>query len=77
MISRDDIKIIQGQHNTHNQKLSTLEAFSLGMIYLTVGDTIDLTAIAKDINSEYSKISKSIGSQSIDESRAGMLCRVG
>ena len=46
MISQDDIKIIKAQHNTHNQKLSTLEAFSLGMVYLSVGDTIDLTAIA-------------------------------
>jgi len=47
------------------------------MIYLTVGDTIDLRAIAKDINSGTSKIPKAIGKQSIDESKAEMLSRVG
>jgi len=77
MITANDIKTIQAQHNTHSQKLSTLEAFSLGMIYLSVGDTIDLRAIAKDINSGTSKIPNSIGLRGIDEAKAEMLSRVG
>ena len=78
MISQDEIKIIQAQHNTHKQKLSTLEAFSLGMIYLSVGDTIDLKAIAEEINSDNSKIPNRIGSRrSINESSAEILSRVG
>jgi hypothetical protein len=47
------------------------------MIYLTVGDSIDLTEIAKEINSDNSKIPNSIPSQIIDESSAEMLCRLG
>jgi hypothetical protein len=50
MISEDEIKDIQKEYNTHNQKLSTLEACTCGMMYLCVGDTIDLREIAKEIN---------------------------
>ena len=77
MINQDEIKKIQAEHNTHRQKLSILEAYSLGMIYLSSGDSIDLTAIAKEINSEYSKIPNRIALQSIDESKAEILSRVG
>jgi hypothetical protein len=42
------------------------------MFYLSAGDTIDLREIAKEINLENSKTK-----QSIDESKAEMLSRVG
>jgi hypothetical protein len=47
------------------------------MIYLSAGDTIDLREIAKEINLENSKTPSSEATQSIDESKAEMLSRVG
>jgi hypothetical protein len=47
------------------------------MIYLSVGDSIDLRDIAKEINSDNSKTRNSAGEQSIDESKAELLTLVG
>ena len=77
MISEDEIKVIKAQYNTHNQTLSTLEACTFGLIYLSVGDSIDLRDIAKEINSDNSKTPNSAGEQSIDESKAELLTLVG
>ena len=77
MLSPAEIKVIQAKYNTHDQKLSTLEAFSLGMIYLSVGDTIDLRAIAKDINAASPKGGPgAVVGRVIDESKADILSRV-
>jgi hypothetical protein len=50
MLSPKEIKEMQQDFNTHNQKMSILESFFLGMTSLSVGDSIDLRSIARGVN---------------------------
>ena len=71
MLTPAETKNIQQSYNTHDQHLSPLEAVSLGLLTLSIGDTIDLRSIVRHIP---------IGTGStktIDESKAEMLGLIG